>query len=236
MLGKRLLNRFLLNRGYVLSRVGPNGPKRDAFADMKRLCATRNPLVLDVGANVGQSILRFRESFDNPSIHAFEPGEETFAILSDRMRAVPNVFLTNAALGARCENRVFVRHAESEMSSLLEPGPDCWGSVLSRSEIQLRTVDGYCHERGIRHVDILKSDTQGFDLEVLKGAQETLRNTHLVYIELIFSQMYQGNPRFDQIYAFLADRSFIPVSFYEMYYQRGLLSWTDALFVNSGMP
>jgi hypothetical protein len=43
--------------------------------------------------------------------------------------------------------------------------------------------------------------------------------------------MYKGSPRFDEIYAYLAERRFALVSFYDFYYQHGRAGWTDALFV-----
>jgi hypothetical protein len=54
---------------------------------------------------------------------------------------------------------------------------------------------------------------------------------HLIMTEVIFSQMYEGLPRFDETYAFLADRGFVFVAFYDFYCQRDRASWTDALFI-----
>src|SRR5207253_4668851 len=101
---------------------------------------------------------------------------------------------------------------------------------------EVRTIDSYCAERGITIIDILKSDTQGFDLEVIKGAARLLeqRRIQLIYMEITFSDMYKGLPRFDEIYGFLADRGFALVSFYDFYYQHGRAGWTDALFVADG--
>jgi hypothetical protein len=82
----------------------------------------------------------------------------------------------------------------------------------------------------------LKSDTQGYDLEVLRGASRMLseKRIALIYLEVTFSRIYQGSPRFDEVYGFLADHGMALVSFYDMIYQHKLLSWTDALFRVSG--
>jgi hypothetical protein len=120
------------------------------------------------------------------------------------------------------------------MSSLLEPGKDCWGLITSREKVEVNTVDNYCSHVGVTNIDVLKSDTQGFDLEVLRGARGMLeqRRIHLVYIEIIFSDIYQQLPRFDEIYCLLAGQGFFLVSFYEMHYQNDRASWMDALFIN----
>jgi FkbM family methyltransferase len=205
----------------------------DPFADMRDRTAGQRPVVFDVGANRGQTIARFRRVFARPVIHAFEPARETFAELQRRCTSIPDLVLNNAALGARAESRTFVENDDPEMSSLLEPSADAWGEIKNRYEVDVTTLDAYCQARGIGRVDILKIDTQGFDLQVLAGAERLLRASavHLIYTEVIFSDMYKGLPRFDQTYAFLADRGYKLVSFYDFYYQHGRASWTDALFI-----
>jgi len=204
----------------------------DAFLDMRKLAATDAPLVVDAGANRGQSIERFRRGFARPVIHAFEPGRETFAELQRRCATLPGVQFNNVALGSRPGSRTFLHNRSDEMSSFLQPSSDAWGEVSSRYPVEVTTVDDYCASRGIERITILKSDTQGFDLEVLKGAERMFsrRAVDLVFTEIIFSEMYEGAPRFDEIYAFLADRGFALVSFYDFYYQGGRAGWADALF------
>ena len=197
---------------------------------MRKLAGTDAPLVFDVGANRGQSIERFRRVFGHPVIHAFEPGRAAFAELQ---RRCAGAVLNNVALGPREETRTFLDNDHDDMSSLLEPSATAWGEIASRYPVDVITLDGYCRTRGIERIDILKIDTQGFDLEVLKGAEGLLRAPaiHLIYTEIIFSDMYKGLPRFDETYAFLADRGYALVSFYDFYYQNDRASWTDALFI-----
>ena len=58
---------------------------RDPFYDMQQLTKLHSSLVIfDVGANVGQTTDRFRESMAQPEIHAFEPDHKTFRELQDR--------------------------------------------------------------------------------------------------------------------------------------------------------
>ena len=208
----------------------------DAYADMRKLAATDRPVVFDVGANRGQSIGHFRNAFAQPMIHAFEPGRDTFAELQRRTTGVPDLHLNNVALGSRAESRTFLQNERDDMSSFLEPSVDAWGEIKERYPVEITTVDDYCAAHGIERIDILKSDTQGFDLDVLKGANQIIDNRAigLIFMEITFSDMYKGLPRFDEIYAFLADRGFALVSFYDFYYQRGRAGWTDALFVTEG--
>jgi Methyltransferase FkbM domain len=120
------------------------------------------------------------------------------------------------------------------MNSLLEPSVDCFGETKETYNVQVRTLDEYCGRQGITRIDILKSDTQGFDLEVIKGAAKLMarHRVHLVYVEIIFANMYKGLPRFDEMYGFMADRGFCLVSFYTFHYLHDRVAWTDALFLD----
>jgi FkbM family methyltransferase len=222
-LGKQLLRRMGIDIRFI--------PKLgfDAYDDMRELVAAERPVLFDVGANRGQTIEKFRKTFAHPVIHAFEPGRDTFAELQRRMADIPDLHLNAVALGARAESRTFFDTDPPDMSSLLEQSRDAWGEVKGKYPVTVTTVDDYCAAHGIERIDVLKSDTQGFDLDVLKGARRT--GIHLIFMEITFSDMYKGSPRFDEIYAYLADRGFALVSFYDFYYQRGRAGWTDALFV-----
>ena len=119
------------------------------------------------------------------------------------------------------------------MTSLLEPGRDAYGRITGRVPVRIETLDNYCSKNGVDKVDILKSDTQGFDLHVLRGAQRLFDTNRigLVLIEINFGPIYEGQSRFDEIYAFLSDRGFELVTFYELEFRHHKASWTDALFV-----
>lgn len=233
MQAKDIIKRFLSSIGYEVRRVsGEVG--QDPFRDLRKLAGAGPLVIVDAGANVGQSILDFRRTFQQPMIHAFEPGRETFAELRRRMSGLAGLHLNNYGLGSESGTLKFSRNSESEMSSFLEPSTDCWGTVRETHEVAVKTLDQYCSEEGISHIDILKSDTQGFDLEVIKGAKQLLmRNAvHLIFIEIILCDMYKGLPRIDEIYSFLAEQGFSLVSFYQFHYQHPRAAWTDALFVN----
>ena len=205
----------------------------DAFDDMRKLVPGDRPMLFDVGANRGQTIERLRKTFAHPVIHAFEPGRRTFAELERRMSGIADLHLNNLALGERAESRTLYDTDPPDMTSLLEQSVDAWGKVRDTYPVEVITLDDYCASRGIERIDILKSDTQGFDLAVIKGAQRMIerRAVRLIFMEITFSDMYKGSPRFDETYAYLADRGFALVSFYDFYYQHGRAGWTDALFI-----
>ena len=94
----------------------------------------------------------------------------------------------------------------------------------------VETVDAYCAGRAIRGIDLLKIDTQGYDLEVLRGAKEILPHVRLVLAEWTFRPLYQGMAEPDAIYRHLIDRAFRLVGIYHWWYSNGLADCADALF------
>jgi len=223
--------------GYRIQRFRPQPPFGiDPFRDMRKLLPVdRSPIIFDVGANVGQTIENFRRSFGQPTIHSFEPSSDAFVELQNTAGLLPGVVLNNFALGARSgEAQLFESAAGTPINSLLEPGPEGYGEgkVKGTVPVHVSTVDQYCRDRGIERIDILKTDAQGYDFEVIKGATEMIaaRAVHLIYMEIIFSDWYRGQPRMDEVYGFIADHGFVLVTFYPFYYWDNKASWTEALF------
>ena len=105
---------------------------------------------------------------------------------------------------------------------------------MAREVVPVTTIDEYCAERSINCIDVLKTDAQGFDLDVIKGARQMIaeNRVHLIYLELIFSKMYERLPRLDEIYGHLADSGFELVCFYRFSFQHDRAAVSDAMFVN----
>jgi FkbM family methyltransferase len=208
--------------------------RQDAYVDIKEtIDPSSSPVIFDVGANVGQTIDVVQKCFPSPIIHAFEPGKIAFDKLLRTHSKLAHVYLNNLALGSKVGRNEFFENSNTDMSSFLPLGPDGWGEIKSQQFVEVSTIDTYCSQHRIGFIDLLKSDTQGFDLEVLKGAKELLnaRKIRLLYIELTFQKLYLGSPPVDEIFRFIFAQGFELVSFYKFYYLNGRVGWTDALFI-----
>lgn len=76
-----------------------------------------NPVILDVGANKGQSITRYKKLFQSPVIHSFEPNIDEINILKKKYYNDKNLFLNNLAVGEKKGNLEFNINAVSGHSS-----------------------------------------------------------------------------------------------------------------------
>lgn len=230
------IKKTLLHLGYEVHRIDPERIGRDPYEDMKRLLdSERAQILFDVGANRGQSVAAFRAHLPASIIHAFEPSPSTFELLKQETAGIPNLHLSNIALGSNCERRVLIENSQDTVSSILAPGKDYrWNQNMSHTDIDVRSIDTYCEANNIAAIDVLKSDTQGFDLEVLKGGLHMFQRhrVHLVYIELNFLDLYVGMPRFEEIYLLLKELGFELVSFYNFAWQESRLGWLDGLFID----
>lgn len=230
--------------GYQLVRYERSGSAEDTtcpmgasvFRDVRvQLDAVPHPVVFDVGGNAGQSIAQLKQVLPTAEIHSFEPSASTFAVLSSNAGSYPDVHLVNAGVGAVTGSSTLFENENSETSSFLRPLETWWGEVVAESDVDVVALDDYCAAKGLDHIDLLKTDTQGFELEVLKGARGLMqsRSIRLILLEVIFAQLYEGAPSFDVIFRLLSDNGFELVSFYDLVVREGRLSWGDALFALS---
>lgn len=232
---KRLILNTFKTLGYdIVSTFNPKLIGKHPLHDMKRFLHTDSPVVFDVGANTGQSVQKFRGEFPNSTLYSFEPSPNTFSVLQQNTDQVENLHLHNCAVGSEPGEMELLENSYSDMSSFLSLGKSGWGEIEQRTPVEVITLDRFCAERGINHIDILKSDTQGFELEVFKGAREMIETGKigLIYFEITFSEIYENIPSFSKMYDFLTSRDYLLVSFYKFHYHGQLASWTDALFVH----
>ncbi|MGA0594955.1 FkbM family methyltransferase [Enterovirga sp. CN4-39] len=137
----------------------------DVFADIKRFIPTYEPnVVLDVGANVGQTVRRIRRSFPNVSVHCFEPVPAAFDKLSDYLANDINATPHRLGLGD-ADNAVIMTVADHSTANRVVrseiPG--------KTQEVLFQRGDTWCASKGISHVSVLKVDAEGYDLKVLVG-------------------------------------------------------------------
>ena len=231
---KNKIRQIIHKLGYQITRYDPSALGNNPLNDMAKFLHNDCPIVFDVGANIGQSIDKFSSQFPRCIIHSFEPSPTTFKKLKEQASKLKNIHLWNCGIGSVPGDMTLFENSHSTLSSFLPLSEFGSGRVIKDTLIELKTIDQFCDDNNIEQIDILKSDTQGFELEVFKGAEHTIRENKigLIYFEIIFCDMYKDLPSFAQIYDFLTSREFLLVSFYKFHYKKQLASWTDALFVH----
>jgi FkbM family methyltransferase len=207
----------------------------DLSYDLKRIL-DGNPLqtIFDVGANVGQTALYFNKHFPKVNIYSFEPVKKTFDTLKSNVGHLHNVQIFQYALGSKNE----------KISIYLTDDPNSQTNSLiaregkTRTElIEVQTLDSFCHAQNIDTIDMLKTDTEGFDLEVLKGAIQKIQDRKIKFIlsEATFYLPDRSHTQFSPLLEFLFPLGFRFYHMYETCYDANLakgIMYTNALFVN----
>jgi FkbM family methyltransferase len=147
--------------------------------------------IFDIGANKGQSIKFFSEIFDKPKIYAFEPSPRTFGFLKRFIEDSEDldVSIYQMGIGDKEQTIDFYESILSETSSFVLPNQNSiylkrknrvlfQNSETAFTSIPTRvtTIDVFLSEKEIENIDILKIDVEGFELEVIRGAQKALRD------------------------------------------------------------
>jgi len=189
---------------------------RQRYADIAELNLRAGAVVFDVGANVGyfsESVLAHQPWAE---IHAFEPLPDARATLAETLAPYgAGIVINGSALGAERGERDFRVSGFGEASSFFENGAILAGRVYGIDfettaiiPVVIDTVADYFRDHTISRVDLLKLDTQGFELEVLKGAEPVLDRIDAIYCEAQFEELYKGAPLAGTIFSWLHHRGF----------------------------
>lgn len=231
---KRKIREFVRNFGIDITKYTAATRGIDSYHDISQIINCEKPMIFDVGANTGQSINNFREIFKNCNINSFEPSPSTFEILKKNSSKIENVFIWNLGIGSSKSTLFLNENTGSDMSSFLELGHAGWGEIRNKTEVAVTTIDQFCQEHNIKLIDVLKIDTQGYELEVFKGAINSMLENRigLLYFEVTFIDMYKGLPSFSTLYDFALNHGFELVAIYPIKYKNNKAGWTDVLFKN----
>lgn len=198
----------------ALHKPGPD--VTDLTRDVRRrLPKERFRTLFDVGANHGQSAKEFAKAYPEAIIYSFEPDPSNFVHL--RASAGPRTRPFNLGLGATSGTFRFDNTSENDMMRHIASDQD--NSDLPA--IQFSTVDQFCSGNKITAIDFLKIDTEGHDLEVIKGADRMLRSgaIGLLMAEVSMSADNAFHVAFSEVHPHLEERGYRLFGVYEQVHE-----------------
>lgn len=168
----------------------------DPMIDIRRLSDQWNiniETIFDVGANNGKTALDYIAAFPSARLFSFEPHPETFAQLISRCGRRKNFTGINMALtSTEGENLTLFEYQTSLINSLSDNAPyAAWSKseIKNQTHVKSGTLDKFCADRDIKHIDILKIDTEGHDLLVLQGGADLIRNGQIRFVYVEFNDL-----------------------------------------------
>jgi FkbM family methyltransferase len=184
--------RFALLGLGVHNRLGGD-PTRNERNFLKRL-RTRlgdRPVILDVGANVGQYAIAARELMPDAEIYSFEPNPVSYRILENAAGRI-GVKTVNVACSDTNATTIlydFDDKRGSASASLHKKIIDFTGHKAYEHEVTCVRLDDFLADNKVMHVDFLKIDTEGHDLKVIEGARRFLDESKIDLIQFEFARI-----------------------------------------------
>lgn len=243
-------------KGSFMDPVGESTRRNEVFKRhwtrekiVKTLVSGERPVVFDVGAHKGESVLFFRAIFPTARIHSFEANPATYRALSeltDADTAAYNlgasdfdgeaVFYRNAVSHTCSLHKVNMRSADSiRLNQARAEGASGYEAEYNREiTVAVKRLDTVCAERNIPKVDLLKIDVQAGEAAVLRGMGRRLFDTGVVMLEISFFDYYEHKSSIMDV-----ERELLPAGF-ELYAigdishnpMNGRTDWAEFIYLN----
>ncbi len=176
---------------------------------------SQHPLVLvDVGASGGFPP-HWSPALKYLNIIGFEPDEREYQVLVKK--SGEKIRYLNTALGHRQGEIDFFLTRKQQVSSMFKPNQAFLGQfpeasrfdIVKTVKLKADTLDHQFDMHKIKDVDFLKIDCQGSELAIMEGARKTIQEQVVgVEIEVAYASIYEGQPLFPEVDAFLRDQGF----------------------------
>ena len=211
-------NYILINKNSYHSFKTAHNKHNKHFEHLyKKLLTIENPIIFDVGGNLGQSIKIFKKHYPTSKIYSFEPINDCFNKMKSEFFNDDDINIYNFAVGHKVEKKLFNVYENSGHSSFFEKKKSSpWFRKHNQTHIRERnqfkldekkidvdviTLDNFCEKYKIENIDLLKIDTQGYEEFVLEGSQNLLKENRIkiIKLEMIFSDLYSKKHSFFDI-------------------------------------
>jgi FkbM family methyltransferase len=197
-LGKKSLQR-VYRRMFHLALKGMNYGRASDYAHngeewlagaIQQMITSSSAVLFDVGANQGVFAKNLITAWRglNYQLYAFEPSAKTFALLKREVPDLPYVHLVNQGLG-EMPGKVEL-YSDKEGSGLASVYPRDLShhriDFSAHETIELTTLDQFCVDNKIDHIDFLKLDVEGHELAVLKGGHRMIAEGKVQIVQFEF--------------------------------------------------
>jgi len=194
--------------------------------------------IFDVGGHHGETIKLFSSKLKIKKIYSFEASPQNFQVLKKKISKKyvdsGKVEIFNFGLGNKISKSFINQAIESSSSTINELNKE--SNYLKRKlkilniekkdnfyqkiPIQLVTLDSFIEKHDIQKVDLLKIDTEGYELNVLKGLSKYSQRINLIYFEHHYDDMIIKNYKFGDIHKLLREKGFIMIKKSKMVFRK----------------
>lgn len=217
-----LREKFIELTGYWTHKKAVLPVGADIIVDLKEKIGIDIQTMFDVGANIGQTALHFTKHFPKATIHSFEPVSSTFQKLVSNTKNNPRIKCHQLAL-SNVKEQIIISVFEDNEHSVLNSLNNHLQNTSQGSKLETistNTLDQFLNEQKIDSIDLLKIDTESYEIPVLNGAIHALQNNRikLIYLEVGFSKKNVRNSYFENVLDKLAQYNYSLFGLYEIHH------------------
>ena len=180
-------------------------------------------IFIDVGAHEGETSNLFSKYLNIKKIYCFEPSSINYKNLKKKILKKENIFLFNFGLGEKDGERDFNQLEESSSSTLVELNQKSKYFIKKKKilnlfikknfkifsqSVNIMKLKNFIDNNSIEYIDILKIDTEGYEMKVIKGAEDKIKNIDYIYFEHHFDDMLKKNYTLTDVHNYLVKNGF----------------------------
>lgn len=228
------LRKFLVNiSGYWIYKKKHLPIGADFKEDLTYKFNIHPQVIFDVGAHYGETALYYREEFPKAKIYSFEPVKKSYEILVKNTQHDKNIHCLNFALGEKPGAvEIFLYDDYYSPMNSIKHG----NQSGAKEAISVYTLNDFIKEKRIAKIDLLKIDTEGFELEVLKGGENILSSGSVsaIIAECGLSNTNDRNTKLADLINYLDKFGYYFTGLYDIdarTYHKGI-TYANALFIS----
>ena len=164
-----------------------------------------NDVIVDCGANIGSLFLSLNRYFSNFSYVGFEPDPNAFKCLDLNLKYYENVKISKNALSVNNgQSKLYLDsdHGDSSLEKFHSP---------SSIEVDLISLDN----EKFTKIRLFKIDAEGHELDVIKGAKNTLKCIDFIAVDMGSEKGYLNENTVSEVTNYLIENGFKLVKFNE---------------------
>ncbi len=185
--------------------------------------------VLDIGANKGIMAETLRANGFAGDIISVEPLPSLQPTLQAKAARDPRwTALPPLALGENNGETLINLSEADDLSSILPPAQAMLCAlpktqVIKSVTVPMKTLDTLYEELDLSGKKVFaKIDTQGYEMRILRNAENALKHLTGLHVEMSLLELYEGETLFDEVIAFLKARGFMPYMLFDTTFSRDL--------------
>jgi FkbM family methyltransferase len=233
---KRILKKFFRIAGFEIHihklESGNENEKASLYNLMNRIkkIGLRPKTIFDVGVASGTHDLY--QTFPDAHFILIEPLEECLPYLQTITKNLSNSEYILAVATSFSGKTTINVHPDIYGSSLYKEDEDSDVNGVERL-VSAVTIDDICREKGTVGPYLIKVDTQGSELDVLKGAGTILPETEMIILETSLFEFFKGGPQLNEVISFMKELGFMVYDIFNLQYRLldGAMSQVDVAFV-----